>query len=92
MRINRYNECKGWLKGGLYGTCKGYVKGSDYNELGFSVGNPLMILVESQSTWTRNIIIRVLQVLKAYARDIEDSPARDIVERRMGEKSCVFCA
>ena len=36
---------------------------ADYNDLGFSVGNRLMILVESQSTWTLNIIIRALMYL-----------------------------
>lgn len=35
----------------------------DYNDLGFSVGNRLMVLVESQSTWTYNIIIRALMYL-----------------------------
>jgi len=29
-----------------------------YNDLGFMVGNRLLILVEAQSTWTVNIIIR----------------------------------
>jgi len=36
---------------------------ADYNDLGFSVGNRLMVLVESQSTWTSNIIIRTLMYL-----------------------------
>ena len=36
---------------------------ADYNDLGFSVGNRLMVLVESQSTWTLNIIIRALMYL-----------------------------
>lgn len=31
-----------------------------YNDLGFIVGNKLMILVEAQSTWTMNILVRVL--------------------------------
>ncbi len=34
-----------------------------YNDLGFMVGNRLLILVEAQSTWTMNIIIRVLMYL-----------------------------
>ncbi len=33
---------------------------ADYNNLGFSVGNRLMVLVESQTTWTFDIIIRAL--------------------------------
>ena len=31
-----------------------------YNDLGFTVGNRLMILVEAQSTWSVNIIVRAL--------------------------------
>jgi len=34
-----------------------------YNDLGFMVGNRLLILVEAQSTWTVNIIIRALMYL-----------------------------
>ena len=34
-----------------------------YNDLGFIVGNKRMILVEAQSTWTMNILVRVLLYL-----------------------------
>ena len=34
-----------------------------YNDLGFMVGNRLMILVEAQSTWSMNIILRALLYL-----------------------------
>jgi hypothetical protein len=34
-----------------------------YNDLGFIVNNKLMILIEAQSTWTINILIRVLLYL-----------------------------
>ena len=34
-----------------------------YNDLGFIVNNKLMILIEAQSTWTMNILIRVLLYL-----------------------------
>ena len=44
-------------------TIKHVLTDADYNELGFSVGNRLMVLVESQSTWTTNIIIRALMYL-----------------------------
>lgn len=44
-------------------TIKHVLVDADYNDLGFSVGNRLMILVESQSTWTVNIIIRALMYL-----------------------------
>ena len=36
---------------------------SIYNDLGFAVGDKLIIMVECQSTWTVNIIIRVLMYL-----------------------------
>ena len=44
-------------------TIKHVLIDADYNDLGFSVGNRLMVLVESQSTWTTNIIIRALMYL-----------------------------
>ena len=44
-------------------TIKHVLIDGDYNDLGFSVGNRLMVLVESQSTWTVNIIIRALMYL-----------------------------
>lgn len=44
-------------------TIKHVLVDADYNDLGFSVGNRLMVLVESQSTWTMNIIIRALMYL-----------------------------
>ncbi len=31
-----------------------------YNDLGFIKGDKLMVLVEAQSTWTANIIIRAV--------------------------------
>ena len=34
-----------------------------YNDLGFIVNNKLLILVEAQSTWTVNILVRVLLYL-----------------------------
>ena len=36
---------------------------TNYNDLGFSVGDRLLILVESQSTWSLNIIVRALMYL-----------------------------
>lgn len=44
-------------------TIKHVLIDADYNDLGFSVGNRLMVLVESQSAWTLNIIIRALMYL-----------------------------
>lgn len=48
-------------------TLKHVLVDADYNDLGFSVGDRLMILVESQSTWTVNIIIRaVIYLIQTY--------------------------
>ncbi len=44
-------------------TIKNVLMDGIYNDLGFSVGNRLMVLVESQSTWSVNIIIRALMYL-----------------------------
>lgn len=44
-------------------TIKHVLIDADYNDLGFSVGNRLMVLVESQSTFTYNIVIRALMYL-----------------------------
>jgi len=37
--------------------------GAGCNDLGFSVGSRLVVMIESQSTWTLNIIIRALMYL-----------------------------
>ena len=44
-------------------TIKHILVDADYNDLGFSVSGRLVILIESQSTWTLNIIIRALMYL-----------------------------
>jgi len=45
---------------------------SMYNDLGFLAGNRLLVLVESQSTWSENILIRFLMYLgETYHRYIE---------------------
>lgn len=44
-------------------TMKHVLVDADYNDLGFSVGNRLLILAESQSTWTWNIVVRALMYL-----------------------------
>lgn len=49
-----------------------------YNDLGFRVGDRLLILVEAQSTWSVNIIVRILMYLtetwKEYIHDTQQSP------------------
>ena len=44
-------------------TIKNVLTDNIYNDLGFVVGNRLVILVEAQSTWTMNIIIRALMYM-----------------------------
>ena len=44
-------------------TLKSVVAEHIHNDLGFRVGNRLMILIEAQSTWTPNILIRALGYL-----------------------------
>lgn len=48
-------------------TRKGILTNSMYNDLGFLVRDTLIILVEAQSTWSVNIILRVLfYLVQAY--------------------------
>ena len=44
-------------------TLKHVLIDADYNDLGFSVGNRLLILIERHSTWTFNIVVRALMYL-----------------------------
>lgn len=45
-----------------------------YNDLGFIKGDKLMVLVEAQSTWTANIIIRALEyMVNSYRRYFTDN-------------------
>lgn len=44
-------------------TIKNILTDGIYNDLGFTVGDKFIIMVECQSTWTMNIIIRVLMYL-----------------------------
>ena len=44
-------------------TIKNVLTDNFYNDLGFIVDNKLMILIEAQSTWTINILVRALLYL-----------------------------
>lgn len=45
-----------------------------YNDVGFALGNRLVVLVESQTTWSMNIIIRALEYLvHTYRRYFKDN-------------------
>lgn len=53
----------------IYVTIENILINGLYNDLGFMVGNRLVILVEAQSTWSVNIIIRVLLYLAQTYHD-----------------------
>ena len=47
---------------------------AQYNDLGFIVGNRLMVLAEAQSTWTVNILIRLVMYLgETFQRYIKNN-------------------
>lgn len=50
-------------------TRKGILTNSLYNDLGFLIEDRLIILVEAQSTWSINIILRVLMYLTQTYQD-----------------------
>lgn len=55
-------------------TIKNILLDQCYNDLGFCVGDKLVILVEAQSTWTVNIVVRGLMYLaQTYQEHIEKS-------------------
>lgn len=44
-------------------TIRNAMTNDQYNDLGFRIGNRLLVLIEAQSTWTVNIVIRILMYL-----------------------------
>lgn len=55
-----------------------------YNDLGFMVKNQIIVLVEAQSTWSPNIVIRgALYLLETYRRLIDDSNANQYGSRKI---------
>ncbi|MCD8197347.1 MAG: hypothetical protein LUE24_09350 [Lachnospiraceae bacterium] len=57
-----------------YVTLETVIATGIYNDLGFMVGNKLIILCESQSTWSENILFRSLMYLaKTYQGYFDDS-------------------
>ena len=53
-----------------------------YNDIGFRVGSTLLILIESQSTWTVNIIFRALMYLMQTYREYFKETKQDIYKSR----------
>ncbi len=53
-----------------------------YNDLGFIANNKLMILVEAQSTWTVNILVRVMLYLAQSYHDYFQRTSQDYYNSR----------
>lgn len=63
-------------------TIKNILTDGMYNDLGFMAGDRLMILVEAQSTWTMNIIIRALMYLVQTYHDYFEREGADLYGSR----------
>lgn len=50
-------------------TIKNILTDQQYNDLGFRIGNTILLLLEVQSTWTVNIIIRIMMYLMQTYND-----------------------
>lgn len=50
-------------------TIKNILTDYQYNDLGFRIGNTVLLLLEAQSTWSANIIIRILMYLMQTYND-----------------------
>ena len=59
-------------------TIRNVLTDNIYNDLGFMVGERLMILVEAQSSWSMNIIIRVLMYLAQTYHDYFERTKQDL--------------
>lgn len=53
-----------------------------YNDVGFRIGSTLLILIESQSTWTVNIIFRALMYLVQTYREYFKETKQDIYKSK----------
>ena len=53
-----------------------------FNDVGFRVGSTLLILIESQATWTSNIIFRALMYLVQTYREYFKETKQDIYKSR----------
>lgn len=54
-------------------TIKNVLLDQMYNDLGFTVGSKLLLLVEAQSTWSVNIVVRVLLYLASTWQEYIES-------------------
>lgn len=63
-------------------TIKNVLTDNIYNDLGFVVGDKLMILTEAQSTWTMNIIIRGLMYMVQTWHDYFNRTKQNLYKSR----------
>ena len=57
-----------------YSQTRSILLDQSYNDLGFQVGTRLVVLVEAQSTWTVNIVLRSLMYLtQTWQKYIQDT-------------------
>lgn len=59
-------------------TLENIMAGGIYNDLGFQLKEKLIFLIEAQSTWTMNILVRVLMYLAKSYQDYIYRTAQDI--------------
>lgn len=68
-------------------TIKNVLTNGMYNDLGFLAGERLLILVEAQSSWTVNIIIRSLMYLVQTYHDYFESTDQDLYASKKGRSA-----
>ena len=59
-------------------TIRNVLTNGIYNDLGFRVGDKILFLVEQQSSWTMNIIIRALMYLAQVYHDYFEEQDADL--------------
>ena len=67
-------------------TLENLLLNQPYNDLGFTAGNRLLIFVEAQSTWTENILVRVL----IYMAQTIQNHITDTRQNVYGKKKVLF--
>ena len=63
-------------------TLKNVLLDQMYNDLGFQIGERLIVLVEAQSTWTPNILIRSLMYLAQTWQEYIESTGQNVYASR----------
>ena len=63
-------------------TIRNVLTNGSYNDLGFRVGDKVLFLVEQQSSWTMNIIIRALMYLVQTYHDYFEEQDADLYGSR----------